>query len=277
MSIPRLILLVVPCIVVSCGISPPTKVTPEPPSQAPANASSGTSDATPPEEPTRDLFEPHFCRLSLAGIRIEAIVYDSRSHELLLADQPGGPGSIWPNSKAAGTAHQGLAAINAGFFSATGAPLGLVVSEAGQAGSINRSSSLGSGFYTQSPTRTPQLIRREHYRGASLAVQSGPFIIESGRTVSGLSDKAATARTFIATDGRSGWILARSGPCSLKQLASALQGSSILGVGVLNALNLDGGRSSEIWVSEQIQGGPAYIRPLWNKPVRNFLILRPHS
>jgi hypothetical protein len=42
-------------------------------------------------------------------------------------------------------------------------------------------------------------------------------------------------------------------------------------------LNLDGGRSSDLWISSAVQGGPLRERPLWNKPVRNFLVLIPRT
>jgi len=40
-------------------------------------------------------------------------------------------------------------------------------------------------------------------------------------------------------------------------------------------MNLDGGRSSDLWISSRVSGGPLTSRPPWNRPVRNFLILVP--
>ena len=57
-------------------------------------------------------------------------------------------------------------------------------------------------------------------------------------------------------------------------LAKALRGASLAGIHLHTTLNLDGGRSSEIWVSGSIAGRPTFTRPLWNKPVRNFLVLK---
>lgn len=271
------LLLLTPLWITSCATKPQPDLqsASTPQSQPPLAGESRTDSRELEPRDDRALTNTGFGRQVLNGIRIEAVVYDSRTHSLLLADQPDGPGSLWTTAKAAGQAHQGLAAINAGFFTAEGEPLGLVITKGTTSGAMNRSSSLGSGFFVQSPDAKPKLIRREQYQGASLALQSGPFLIESGTKVSGLSPKSSTARSFIATDGGYGWIFARTGPCSLDQLAAALRGQSILGIPVHTALNLDGGRSSELWVSGLINGGPAQTRPLWNKPVRNFLILQP--
>ncbi|MCH7228040.1 phosphodiester glycosidase family protein [Verrucomicrobiaceae bacterium E54] len=167
----------------------------------------------------------------------------------------------------------GLAAVNGGFFTPEGQPLGRVVASGKSTGSINRASSLGSGFYVEKNDR-PALVRRQGFSGGSQALQAGPFLVENDRTVPGLGTKVSSARTFIATDGRHGWILARTGACSLADLATALTGATIGGIRLRSALNLDGGRSSEIWASGALPGGPAFTRPLWNKPVRNFLVLK---
>ena len=42
-----------------------------------------------------------------------------------------------------------------------------------------------------------------------------------------------------------------------------------------HALNLDGGRSADLWIAETVPGGPITRRCPWNRPVRNFLVLIP--
>jgi len=60
-------------------------------------------------------------------------------------------------------------------------------------------------------------------------------------------------------------------------LGTALAGAELGGVKIKSALNLDGGRSSDLWVGSSAAGGPLRERPLWNKPVRNFLVLIPRN
>src|SRR5690606_36149306 len=107
------------------------------------------------------------------------------------------------------------------------------------------------------------------------ALQSGPFLVENRRPVGGLSAQNSSARSFIARLDGSRWLIARTGSCSLKDLGQALAGSEWDGSPLHTALNLDGGRSSDLWVSGAVEGGPLHERPLWNRPVRNFLVLTP--
>lgn len=216
---------------------------------------------------------PKVIRTDLSGIGITAVVFDPATHRLVVADQPEGPGSRWTDAQVAGRAFGGLAALNAGFFTPEGKPLGLVVAGGRSHGSINRTSSLGSGFYADGA-----LLRRERWTGkATEALQSGPFLVEGRRPVAGLSHQSSSARSFVARLEGGRWLLARTGPCSLADLGTALAGSKWDGAGLVDALNLDGGRSSEFWVASGVDGGPLRIRPAWNRPVRNFLVLVPRD
>lgn len=209
----------------------------------------------------------------LAGIPVTAVAFDSRSHRLVVADQADGPGSRWPDARSAAASRDGIAALNGGFFTPEGAPLGLLVAGGRPAGTLNRASSLGAGLLVDNGS--PALVRRESGRRGPELLQAGPFLVEHGRPVAGLSPERSTARSFVGWDGGSGWFIARSGPCSLQGLAKALAGAEIGDVPARSVLNLDGGRSSDLWIGPSIPGGPLEQRPLWNKPVRNFLILLP--
>ncbi|MEP4079586.1 phosphodiester glycosidase family protein [Haloferula sp.] len=276
------ILLLLTIVLASCA-GPQPDSTVELPPAAPSEALEGSdsnlepqTQADPPITPLSKgpVNPPRFVKTSLAGISIEAITFDSRSHFLAVADQAQGPGSIWPDCRAAGQSTGGIAAINAGFFTPEGKPLGKVITNGKSTGEINRASSLGSGFYIRSSSGTMDLIRREKFNSARQALQSGPFLVENGSAVGGLSDKQSSARSIVAYDGRSQWVIARTGACSLSQLARALQGNSIGDTTLQQVLNLDGGRSSEFWASDKVSGGPHFERPFWNKAVRNFLVVR---
>lgn len=220
------------------------------------------------------LAAPRAVRHSLGGIPISAVSFDSRTHRLSIVDQAGGPGSSFADAQAAAASRGGIAAVNGGFFTPEGAPLGLVVSGGKRTGSINRASSLGAGYYSEASA--PALVRRERWGGTvSEALQSGPFLVEHGKAIGGLSSTSSSARTVIGWDGGTHWFIARGGACSLAELAQALAGAEIGGVKARFVLNLDGGRSSDLWISPAVEGGPVTERPFWNKPVRNFLILVP--
>jgi len=224
----------------------------------------------PPESP---VVAARVVNTALSGIAITAVTFDSRTHRLVVADQPGGPGSSWPDARSAAASRNGIAAVNGGFFTPEGAPLGLVIAGGKRAGSLNRASSLGAGLFVDDGS--PALVRRESGKTGGELLQSGPFLVENGRAIPSLSPESSTARTFIGWDGANGWFIARSGACSLADLAKALEGAKIGGVECRSVLNLDGGRSSDLWAGSSLAGGPVTQRPFWNKPVRNFLVLQP--
>lgn len=275
MPVPRNLLFILPLALASCSApiqpgpqdsSPPT--TPTPQKATPA----------PPPEPSHSASPPRFRKASLTSISLSLVSFDSRTHRLALADQPGGPGSRWPDSRAAGQSLSSLAVINGGFFTPEGAPLGLVITDGTRRGSWNRSSSLGSGCYVESRTDRPKIARREQVNPSASSLQtllqSGPMLVEAGSPVGGLRGDNPRPRSILAWDGGRRWLIATTSPCSLADLAQALAGSSPAGWPVRSALNLDGGRSTELWVSPAVSGGPAFQRPFFNKPVRNFLVLR---
>ncbi|NJM36542.1 MAG: phosphodiester glycosidase family protein [Akkermansiaceae bacterium] len=104
-------------------------------------------------------------------------------------------------------------------------------------------------------------------------IQAGPMLIENGKPIGGLETQKVSARTVILWDGGTRWWIGCSSGCTLAELAKTLVTAAPGGWPIKQALNFDGGRSSDLWISESIPGGPISRRPLWNKPVRNFLVL----
>jgi exopolysaccharide biosynthesis protein len=171
-----------------------------------------------------------------------------------------------------------LLAINAGFFTPECAPLGLLVSHGKRSGAWNFSSSLGSGIFF-AETRDGQLsIRRRSANqstdGISELIQAGPLLVEDGRGIQGLDPEKQALRSIILTDGGRRWWIGKTSLCSLSALGKALAASSPCSWSVRHALNLDGGRSTDLYVSARISGGSINRRTFLNRPVRNFLILK---
>lgn len=263
----------------ACGVPGGTGAPLDPPTTSEARDHRDTlepspDEPAPPPKPSTPVPLGHGST-RIDGIAVEFVRFDSRTHRLAVVDQARGPGSEFTDSRAAGRARGALAAINGGFFTPEGEPLGRVISDGQSRGAINRASSLGAGFLVETSGGQLQIVRRRHFAGGRQALQSGPFLTENHRPVGGLDAEARAARSWVATDGNGGWLVARSGPSTLAGLAAALEGAEIGGIRPRTALNLDGGRSSELWVAPEVPGGPAFTRPLWNKPVRNFLVLRP--
>lgn len=221
---------------------------------------------------------PEVVSREIHGITMEGVAFDARSHRLAVADQPAGPGSRWVDAAGVMAGRSGLAAINAGFFTPEGAPLGKVVAGGVATGTWNRSSALGGGVWLEDAAGELSIRRRERVAGRigmREMVQAGPLLVEDGRAVAGLEASKSSVRTVLLWDGGARWWMGRASDCTLAALGRALVDSSPAGWPVRHALNLDGGRSSDLAVAGTVPGGPLVRRSLWNRPVRNFLVLVP--
>ena len=229
-----------------------------------------------PNPPT----SPILVTRNLPELNLEGVAFDSRTHRLRVIDQASGPGTSFTDATHAGTSNNALAAINAGFFTPEGTPLGLLVTAGKPAGSWNSATSIGSALWHEFHSGESRISRRNETHPAAAkqmreSLQSGPMLIDKGRAVSGLESDKTSARSFIAWDGGTRWFIGRSSPCPLNALAATLASDKVCGWTIHRAMNLDGGRSSDLWVSSRVNGGPLTSRPPWNRPVRNFLILVP--
>ncbi|MES2475223.1 MAG: phosphodiester glycosidase family protein [Verrucomicrobiota bacterium] len=247
----------------------------------PAAAAPAVAQAPPPASPSSPAEATRVTDREISGIHFEGVAFDSRKHRLVVVDQPDGPGSRFADAEAAARARDGMAAVNAGFFTPEGEPLGLVMSNGERSGAWNSASSLGSGVW-HGNSNSMAISRRESLgKSAALAMrellQAGPMLVDRGSTVGGLDATKTSARTLILWDGGTRWWMGRAAPCSLAALGNALAHGQPAGWKVRHALNLDGGRSADLWVSVRISGGPLTRRTPWNRPVRNFLVLVPHG
>ena len=270
------------CLALSACFPAPPRVASVPGGTARPNRSRGAVPPPPvakvasPPRSAIPVAPPQLTSREISGIRFEGVAFDARSHRLIVADQPAGPGTCWADAAAAASAHGGLAAINGGFFTPSGQALGKVVAAGIPASSWNRASSLGSGVWFQDVTGMPAIRRREAVPAAAHVqelLQAGPMLVEGQHGVGGLEATKASVRSVILWDGGTRWWIGRASPCSLAALARALAVGSPGAWPVREALNLDGGRSADLHLTAAIPGGPLTRRALWNRPVRNFLVL----
>jgi hypothetical protein len=236
---------------------------PEPPS-----APHDDPPHSPPQEAT-------VRRATRSGIGLTGVSFDSRLNRLVVADQPAGPNSKWRDGAAAAKAVGGIAAINGGFFTPEGEPLGLAIASGAASGTWNRASALGSGIWHDGRISRREAIGQTAARSGRELLQSGPMLVENGTPVSKLNAGKLAVRSVILWDGGTRWWIGVTTPCTLSALAAALAERGPDDWTVACALNLDGGRSSEVWISPDVRGGPHHRRPSWNRPVRNFLVLLP--
>jgi exopolysaccharide biosynthesis protein len=203
---------------------------------------------------------------------LQTVTFDARSHRLRLIDQPQGPGTLFASAEAAAKSVHGMAAINAGYFTPEGKPLGILICRGKKIGG-NNPSSLGSAVWFEAKGKTGIIRREKTNFNAPELLQAGPLLAENSQAIAGLENNKTSARCFLAWDGGSMWMIARTSPCTLAQLSAIIAGQSPCGFPITTALNLDGGTSADLYVSGDVVGGPTSYRAIWNKPVRNFLVL----
>lgn len=140
-----------------------------------------------------------------------------------------------------------LALVNASYFDASGRPLGLLVSDGKLLSPRNaRGWALAAIAHGELFLRT---ATSEPPDGTEQAVQAGPLLVVGGRPRENGSTKASR-RAFVGRDASGRIVLgATDGPVTLQGLAQRLAApESEGGAGLVDALNLDGGSSTQLFV-----------------------------
>ncbi len=140
--------------------------------------------------------------------------------------------------------------INAGFFTAEKQATGLVIADGKHAGQTYKG--FGGMFSIRDGVPRVQWLARQPYvddAHITQAVQSFPMLLVNGQIVDGLPDDGSrNRRSFVGIDGAGRVVL---GVChsplwTMTDLASYLADNPLLEL--TNAMNLDGGASSGLWI-----------------------------
>jgi exopolysaccharide biosynthesis protein len=156
-----------------------------------------------------------------------------------------------------------VACINANFFDEQGKPLGLVISR----GIIHQKIHKGGGLLTGILFVTPKSVGvayRDTFssEGVVEAVQAGPRLVSKGAIVEGLKESARSSNL-------SGICIDAEQRVSIFRVTSGVFGGSLLQlqnvltqpqIGCVEALNFDGGGSSSMYISGEIQGHAGAVR-----------------
>jgi hypothetical protein len=207
-------------------------------------------------------------------IRMQGILFDSRSYALHVIDQPedwSGGGKIAECMRSANA----IAGVNGGFFTPQFTPMGLMIASGHQTGAWQQNKLLSGTVVVQ---QQPQLLWNAEVQHASHArqlLQAGPRLVDAGHAVPNLERSKHVTRTFIATDGGHRWFIGLAHDISLGELAELLStpGTSPGGFRIHRALNLDGGHSSALYY--RTADGQEHSHPGWST-VRNYLGIVPH-
>ncbi len=143
--------------------------------------------------------------------------------------------------------------INANFFDPEFKALGLVISRGIGRGKLHKGGRVLTGIF-QFTQAGPTIISRDGYvpQGALEALQAGPRLLSAGKYVEGLAAKdVATRRSGVCIDSKKRVVLYTStsnlGGISLLDLQKILSAPDI---DCVDALNLDGGGSAQLYVGQ---------------------------
>lgn len=209
-------------------------------------------------------------------VRAHLAFFTSRAFRLEVVDLGAGPEPAYPTLADAFRAVGAVAGVNGGFFHPDWRPSGLVISQGHRINTFETTRLLSGVIYGNA--RGIHLLRRAQFQdhpGISALVQSGPYLVEAGRAVRGLSKSDPNRRTFIATDWLGHWVLgATLSPLSLADLAECLASPNALAPWKVDrALNLDGGSSTGFFFDPGEGKAPVSLNPL--KRVRNLIGITP--
>ena len=156
-----------------------------------------------------------------------------------------------------------VACINANFFDEQGKPLGLVASR----GIIHQKIHKGGGLLTgvlYASAKSVNISHRDTFstEGVVEAIQAGPRLVSQGVIVEGIKESSRSSNlSGICIDAQNRISIFRvtSGVFggSLHQLQSVLTHP---GIACTEALNFDGGGSSSMYISGEIQGHAGAVR-----------------
>jgi len=206
-------------------------------------------------------------------IWIDLVLFDDRQVQLQVVDNPTEPR---PHLMEAMKKSGAIAGINGGYFHPDYRPAGMIVSK-GKVVAKPEKAKLLSGAIVVDSDGVEILRYRELPDVSSLkaGIQAGPFLIDGGQVVQGLSHDRRAKRTIVATDGGHRHALIVTGPLTLAQAAEMLDELTLTPEWKIErALNLDGGSSTTLYVAKP-NGAPHY-EASWGT-VRNFLALFPNK
>lgn len=136
-----------------------------------------------------------------------------------------------------------LITINGGFFDQDFHPLGLRINNKQQKSPIKQISWWGVFYIKNNKPYISNVRQFRRDKQIEFAVQSGPRLIINGKIPPLKPGRAERSALGISKDGRVIIVITDNNPLSTTELAQLMKGSQL---GCLNALNLDGGSSSQL-------------------------------
>jgi len=215
----------------------------------------------------------------LSKRRLQLVFFEARFFTLKVIDQGAAAQPIHEDISAAMKSSFCLAGCNGGFFHPDYRPLGLMIADGVRTHKFETSKLLsGLVIADSSGLRLQRRSEFQDHRGIISLLQAGPFLVDRGVLVNGLSTGPARRRTFLVWNGERGangrWAMGNSSALSLAELGAVLADRDVITEFVpQRALNLDGGSSAGFYFDRGAGRKDFVVNPY--KRVRNFLGIVP--
>ena len=149
----------------------------------------------------------------------------------------------------AASAADAVAGVNGGYFQLDGTPVGLLISDNRAVHRFETARLLSGVFFVQDGK--PGLVRSQRFgriKNVGQAIQCGPFLLENGRSPTGLNNGRSAPRTFVFVGNDAIWGLGICRSVTLAEMSQILALHDLLNhTSLSSALNLDGGSSTQFW------------------------------
>ena len=199
-------------------------------------------------------------------LTLHLALFDSKQHDIRVIDAGAPPANTLEQAM---KRHGCIAGVNGGYFHPDYRPVGLMIADGAVVHRQERARLL-SGVLAAN-RRKIYLLRPPEFRlgpNTRQALQAGPFLIDRGQAVGGLSKARQARRTVVAKDSGTTWALLSTSPVTLADLAQVLSQTDLFPeLRTDRALNLDGGSSTAFWFKNEDE--PFYLREFG--PVRNYI------
>jgi len=197
---------------------------------------------------------------------LELAIFSTKSCRLRVVDQPSEPRIDLEDVMTRGNF---LAGVNGGYFDPGYRPIGLLIVDGTMIAPLQKARLL-SGVLSAS-TKKIQISRVAEFsinQKPDAAVESGPMIVDLGKSVRGLESRKAARRTFAVVAAGDKAAIGFCSDVTLADLSNILAIVVIPDFKIQRVLNLDGGSSSAFWF-KRANGSAFSIAE--QKPVRDFV------
>lgn len=201
---------------------------------------------------------------------LELAIFSTKTCRLRVVDQPSHPRRDLEEVMARGNF---LAGVNGGYFDPEYRPIGLLMVDGTVVAPLQKARLL-TGVLSASGKKI-QISRVAEFslnQKPEAAVESGPMLVDLGKSVRGLESSKLARRTFAAVTAGDKAALGFCSDVTLADLSKVLASVAIPDFKIQRAINLDGGSSSAFWF-KRANGSAFSISE--QKPVRDFVAIVP--